>query len=239
MDHEFKWKLVYRKNKKERELSHWRWTCVLVLLQRWRRPGTPVFTSAQRLRSLVPASSTKCCPPQYQRPRLELTREFFFHFYWWSESQLHAWKRSQDPGTFFQTCCAPFVENAHLSSAGRYNRVTNFHLQQHWIERGSPNALGKTGRCLGGVILFAHSGFPVFAGTLVRGSDRDAAHQTETRECERKYERKSCIFPQQLFRSRLAFSSSLKRPWFSHYHQNLFSNPGVACPSSGPERPPT
>ena len=75
------------------------------------------------------------------------------------------WKRLQDPGTFFQTCWAPFVENARLSSAERYGRTTNLRLQKHWKrKRESPGEINVEGfgqdrhaqyRCLVGVVLFA------------------------------------------------------------------------------------
>ena len=73
---------------------------------------------------------------------------------------------------FFQTCCSPFVENAtrrllDFTVARRTRASKNIGK-----ERGSPqvksmsNALGKTGRCLVGVVLFTRLDFSVFAGTL-------------------------------------------------------------------------
>ena len=55
-------------------------------------------------------------------------------------------RRLQDPGTFFQTYCAPFVENARSSSAGRYSRTTNLRLQKHWKrKRESPGEINVEG----------------------------------------------------------------------------------------------
>ena len=85
-----------------------------------------------------------------------------------SKSQLHAWKRLRlkDPGTFFfQTCCAP----AHCPLDVTVARQTCA-SKKIGKERGSPqdmsNALGKTSRCLVGVVLFALLDIPVFAGAL-------------------------------------------------------------------------
>ena len=91
---------------------------------------------------------------------------------------------------FSKPCCAPFVENARSSSAGRYGRTTNLRLQNIGKERGSPqvksmlNALGKTDRCLVGVVLFARLECLRRTLPILRGSDWDPARQTETCECE-------------------------------------------------------
>ena len=58
----------------------------------------------------------------------------------------------------FQTCCAPFVENARSLSAGRKGRAMTCASKSIGKESGSPqvksmsNALGKTGSCLVGVV---------------------------------------------------------------------------------------
>ena len=71
---------ISKKKKKERRLSHSSWTCVLVLLRRWRRPTPRVHISTT---SLITRSCWQChvLPAAIcQRPRLEVAREFFFHF---------------------------------------------------------------------------------------------------------------------------------------------------------------
>ena len=133
------------KKKRKRKLNHSSWTCMLALLQRWRRPTPCVHISKT---SLITRSCWQChvLPAAMSKtaarilPLLDL---------WQFESQLHAWKRLQDPGTFFQTCCAPFVENARSSSAGRYGRTTNLRLQKHWKrKRKSPGEINveRTGQ---------------------------------------------------------------------------------------------
>ena len=50
------------------------------------------------------------------------------------------------PWYFFQTCCAPFVENARSSFAGRYGRTTYLRLQKHWKrKRESPGEINVEG----------------------------------------------------------------------------------------------
>ena len=101
---------------------------------------------------------------------------------WWSESELHAWRRSrlQDPGRLFSKVAAlPGVESAcgrqrrsRSSSARLHGRTTNMPLQKPWKEEEVPrwNNVERIGqgrcRCLVHVVLFARLDVPVFAGTL-------------------------------------------------------------------------
>ena len=111
---------------------------------------------------------------------------------WRSESQLHAWKRLQlqDPDPFFQTCCAPLVEKARSSSAGRHGRTTNLRLQKH--RKRKRKSTGKIMQCrthwtkqVGALSAWFYSLARIFLSSrerFLRVSDQDPARQTET--CE-------------------------------------------------------
>ena len=160
---------------KSLKLNHASWTCVLALLQRWRGPSPRVDISTTLLitRScwqcyVLPAAMSKTASQTGARvilPLLDL---------WRSESQLHVWMRLQDPGTsFFQTCCAPFVENARWSSAWRYGRATNLRLQKHWKRKTNSPGWNQCRthwvRQIGALsawVLSARLDFHVYAGTL-------------------------------------------------------------------------
>ena len=153
----------------------------------------PVFTSALRRWSLVLAGSVTCCPRHVKDcvSNLVACVRVLLPVLWRSESQLHAWKRLQDLGTFFP----------NLLRALRWKRplVVCWTLRSHG-ELAPPKTLEKKegvprwnqcwrlwARQTGALSAWFYSlAWSVFTGTLpiLRGSDRDPASQTETCECE-------------------------------------------------------
>ena len=177
---------------------------------------------------------------------LELALEFFFKFS--DEASL-----SLTPGSdcrtlvlFFQTCCAPFVENARWrsSSAGRYGRTTNLRLQNIGKERKVKsmfNALGKTDRCLVGVVLFARLECLRRTLPILRGSDRDPARPNRdvwvrtVRNSRPPFVKRSGSFHLCLWSSRsLSLSSSFSSFFFFLFHFLHFLETGKVNPPPPP-----
>ena len=184
-----------KKKKKERKLNHSSWTCLLALLQRWRRPTPRVHISTTSLitRScwqchVLPASMSKTASRSGARvppPLLDLLR---------SKSQLHAWKRLQDPGTqvFF------FFPNLGLLRALRWKRplVVCWTLRSHGelvppkilekkeeVPRWNPQCRTHWAKQVGALSAWFYSLAWIFLSSpegFLRGSDRDPARQTET-----------------------------------------------------------
>ena len=222
-----------QKKKKKRKLNHSSRTCVQVLQQRWPTPRVHISTT-----SLITRFCWQChvLPAPCQRPRLKLACvRVLLPVLWRSESQLHAWKRLQDPGTFFP----------NLLSALRWKRplVVCWTLRSH-DELAPPKTLEKKegvprwnqcwrlwARQIGASSAWFYSlAWSVFTGTLpiLRGSDRDPARQTETCECEPcvmsrppfvkrcgSFDQTSCLWSSRSLSLSSSFSSS---SFFSFLH---------------------
>ena len=133
---------VFGKVQKKTKLNHSSWACVQALLQRWPTPRVHISTTSLITRStrswqchLLPAAMSKTAVSNWRASSSSssVTKRV-------TASRLEAiagpWY------FFFQTCCAPFVENARSSSAGRYGRTTNLRLQKHWKrKRESPGEI--------------------------------------------------------------------------------------------------
>ena len=121
----------------------------------------PVLTSAQRRWSLVLAGSAACCPPPCKRPRLELAREFFFQF---CDKASHTFTPGSDCRTlvlFSKLAARPWLKTLARRLLDVMVARRTCASKNIGKERGSPqvksmlNALGKTDRCLVGVVFFA------------------------------------------------------------------------------------
>ena len=145
--------------KKERKLNHSTRICVQALLQRWPTPCVHISTRSLIIRScwqchVLPAAMSKTASRTGARVLLPIP------VLWRSESQLHAWKRLQDPGTFFPNLLRALRWKRPLVVCWTVARRTCA-SKNIGKERGSPqvksmlNALGKVDRCLVGVVLFA------------------------------------------------------------------------------------
>ena len=144
----------------KRKLNHSSWTCVQALLQRWPTPRVHISTTSLITRScwechVLPAAMSKTASRTGVRVLLPVV--------WRSESQVHSWKQLQDSSTFFPNLLralrwkpAPARRLLDVTVARRTCASKNIGK-----ERGSPQvksmlkALGKTDRCLVGVVLFA------------------------------------------------------------------------------------
>ena len=164
------------KKKKENWIIPARYACK-PLLQRWSTPRVHISTTSLITRScwqchVLPAAMSKTASRNGARLLLSVL--------WRSKSQLHAWKRLQDPGTFFP----------NLLRALRWKRplAVCWTLRSH-DELAPPKTLEKKegvprwnqcwtlwARQIGASSAWFYSlAWNVFAGTLpiLRGSDRD------------------------------------------------------------------
>ena len=187
-----------KKIKKERKLNHSSWTCVLAMLQRWRRwptPGVHISTNVvdhsfllaailvprvdrcnvkNRVSKWRASSSSRSVTKRVTASRLEaIARPWYSSFF--SKSRPAARPSLKTPARRLLD-----VTVARWSCASK----------NIGKERGSPqvkslsNTLGKTGRCLVGWFYSLAWIFLSSPERFLRGSDRDPRRQTETCEYE-------------------------------------------------------